>query len=387
MSEESSKPQEQASTQADEAAQPKTEKSAAAKPKDPVRKVTLIVLLVTVALVAWYLRSDRVTPFTSQARVHALVVPIAPEVSGIVTSVEVGSNQVVKAGDILFTLETDSYDLALKNAQAVLETARQSSGASESTVEAAKAAVDAAQAALIRSRQDAVRMRNIRNEDPGAISERRVESAEASLAVSQSQLEAAQADLEKARRALGETGDNNSQVQQALAALDQAELNLARTRVRAPSDGVVTDVRVDKGNFAGAGMAQMTFISTSDIWVEADFTENNLGHLEEGNEVAMVFDVLPGRTVEGRVRNIGYGVNVDQTPLGKLPTVRNDTDWLRSAQRFPVVISFSLSDPADLRLLKVGSQVSVVAYTGEHWLLNPLAGFYIWLVSKLTYAY
>ncbi len=362
------------------------ESSPATKPKDPVRRVTLIVLLVTVALIAWYLRSDRVTPYTSQARVHALVVPIAPEVSGIVTSVNVGSNQVVKAGDILFQLETDSYDLALKNAQAVLETARQSSGASESTVEAAKAAVDAAQAALVRSRQDAVRMRNIRDEDPGAISERRVESAEASLAVSQSQLEAAQADLEKARRALGETGDNNSQVQQALAALDQAELNLARTRVRAPSDGVVTDVRVDKGNFAGAGMAQMTFISTSDIWVQADYTENNLGHLEEGDTVEMVFDVLPGQTIEGKVRNIGYGVNVDKTPLGKLPTIQNDSDWLRSAQRFPVVISFSLPD-SDLRLLKVGSQVSVVAYTGEHWVMNPLAGFYIWLVSILTYAY
>ena len=384
MSEESQKNEAQAEN--DQAAQPPVATQKASKPKDPVRRVTLIVLLVTVALLAWYLRSDRVTPFTSQARVHALVVPIAPEVSGIVTSVNVGSNQVVKAGDILFQLETDSYDLALKNAQAVLETARQSSGASESTVEAAKAAVDAAQAALVRSRQDAVRMRNIRDEDPGAISERRVESAEASLAVSQSQLEAAQADLEKARRALGETGDNNSQVQQALAALDQAELNLERTRVRAPSDGVVTDVRVDKGNFAGAGMAQMTFISTSDVWVQADYTENNLGHLEEGDPVEMVFDVLPGQRIEGTVRNIGYGVNVDKAPLGKLPTIQNDSDWLRSAQRFPVVISFSIPD-SDLRLLKVGSQVSVVAYTGEHWLMNPLAGFHIWLVSILTYAY
>lgn len=363
------------------------EEPAAPPPKDPVRRATLIVLAVVLLLVVWYLRSDRVTPFTSQARVHALVVPIAPEVSGIVTNVTVASNQVVAEGQVLFELETDSYELALKNAQGALESARQATGASESTVEAAAAAVSAAEAALVRSRQDAERMRAIRDEDPGAISERRVESAEASLAVAKSQYEAALADLEKAKRSLGETGDDNSQVQQALAALEQARLNLRRTTVRAPSNGVVTDVRVDKGNFAGAGHALMTFISTSEVWVQADFTENNLGHLKVGDRARMVFDVLPGKVIEGKVGNVGYGVQVDSAPLGSLPTIRNDQDWLRSAQRFPVVISFNLSNRDDAELLKVGSQVSVVVYTGEHWLLNPLATFYIWLVSKLTYAY
>ena len=367
---------------------PAGDEPAAAPPaKDPVRRWTLIVLALVVLLIAWYLRSDRVTPYTSQARVHALVVPIAPEVSGIVTTVAVASNQVVAAGDVLFELETDSYELALQNAAGAVESARQATGASESTVEAARAAVTAAEAALTRARQDAERMRAIREEDPGAVSDRRVESAEASLAVAQSQLDAARADLEKAKRSLGEVGDDNAQVRQALAGLEQAQLNLRRTQVRAPSDGVVTDVRVDKGNFAGAGHAQMTFISTSEVWVQADFTENNLGHLETGDRVKMVFDVLPGRIVEGTVRDIGFGVQVDSAPLGSLPTIKNDQSWLRSAQRFPVVIAFALPDPGDARLLKVGSQVSVVAFTGEHWMFNPLASFHIWLVSKLTYAY
>mgnify|MGYP001815504022 CR=1 FL=1 len=62
--------------------------------KDPVRKWTLIILIVCAALLVWYLRSDRVTPMSAQARVHALVVPIAPEVSGSVTSVSVSNNPV-----------------------------------------------------------------------------------------------------------------------------------------------------------------------------------------------------------------------------------------------------------------------------------------------------
>jgi multidrug resistance efflux pump len=123
------------------------------------------------------------------------------------------------------------------------------------------------------------------------------------------------------------------------------------------------------------------------VWVQADFTENNLGHLAVGNRVDMVFDVLPGQIVEGTVRNIGFGVQVDSAPLGSLPAIQNDQTWLRSAQRFPVVIAFRLPNGGDAGLLKVGSQVSVVVYTGEHWLANPLAAVHIWLVSKLTYAY
>ena len=71
-------------------------------PGDPVRKWTLIVLALCLLLMIYYVVADRITPFTSQARVHALVVPIAAEVSGTVTDVAIRSNQFVRAGDLLF---------------------------------------------------------------------------------------------------------------------------------------------------------------------------------------------------------------------------------------------------------------------------------------------
>lgn len=355
--------------------------------RDPVKRWTLIVLVMVLLLITVYLRADRVTPYTSQARLHALVVPVAAEVAGRVMSVNVSSNQPVEAGDVLFQLERDNYQLAVANAEATLASARDALGASESTVEAARAQVAAAEAALTRSRQDAERMRAIKQEDPGAISDRRIESAEAGLAVARSDLDAARANLQKAIAALGAEGDENATVQQAQANLDQARLNLERTAVRAPSDGVVTDVRVDKGNFAGAGQAQMTFISTADAWVRADFTENNLGHLDPGDRAELVFDVFPGQVLEGTVREIGFGVEVDKAPLGSLPTIQNDQSWLRAAQRYPVLVEFELDDPADRRLLKVGSQASVVVYTGDHAIFNALARIYVRVVSLLTYAY
>lgn len=230
-------------------------------------------------------------------------------------------------------------------------------------------------------------MQNIRREDPGAISQRRLESAEASLAVMEGQLAGAEANRDKAIQNLGAEGERNSRILQAQAALDQAELDLQHATVSAPGDGVVTDVRLDKGNFASAGAPQMTFVASGNIWVQADFKENNLAHLNPGDEVAIVFDVLPGQVVKGRVREVGFGVAVDTAPLGSLPTIKNDSDWLRAAQRYPVLIDFDLGTNQGSNLLKVGSQASVVVYTGEHWLVNPLAGLWMRLVSFLTYAY
>jgi multidrug resistance efflux pump len=356
--------------------------------KDPVRKWTVVVLVIAAALLVWYLRSDRVTPFTSQARVHALVVPIAPEVSGTVTSVEVANNQLVEAGQVLFRIDEERYGFAVKTAQAALDQAYQGQGAAGANVDAARANLKAARAGLERSRLDAERMRRIREQDPGALSERRVESAEASLKVAEGQVAAAEAALAAAIEQLGKPGDANAVVQQAAASLETAQLNLERATVRAPDDGVVTGVQLDKGNFASAGHPQLTFIATHNIWIQADFKENNLGHIDPEDEVDIVFDVLPGHIIEGKVREIGFGVDVKNPPLGKLPTIQNDKNWLRAAQRFPVLVDFELPRNADGRTrLKVGSQATVVVYTGTHPLFNLLARVYMRLVAIFTYAY
>ena len=361
--------------------------SSAKTPMDPVRKWTLIVLGACVVLMFWYLRSDRVTPYTNQARVHALVVPIAAQVSGNVTDVAVSNNEYVTEGQELFQIDRDRYLLAVETAQANMQSARQATGASTANVDAARAGVEAADAGLVRARQDAMRLRRIKEEDPGAISVRRLEQAEAGLSVAQSQLSASQANLEKAIQDLGQAGDENSRILQAQAGLDQAQLDLSRTTVRAPDNGLLTDVRVDRGNFAGAGAPQMTFIAIHNIWVQADFTENNLGHVDPGDKVEIVFDSMPGRVISGRVRGTGFGVALNSAPLGNLPTIENDRQWLRDAQRFPVLVEFELPDRNDTLSIRVGSQASVIVYTGNNWLFNFIGKIYIRVASLLTYAF
>ena len=89
--------------------------------KDPVRKWTFIVLALCIILMTIYLVGDRLTPFTSQARVHAYVVPIAPQVAGRLIEVNVQNNQLVESGQSLFLIDPSSYELAVQSAEAALK--------------------------------------------------------------------------------------------------------------------------------------------------------------------------------------------------------------------------------------------------------------------------
>jgi len=139
--------------------QDKQDSKAEAPEKDPVRKWTFIVLGLCIVLTVLYLVADRQTPFTSQARVHAFVVPIAPQVAGNVISVEVKNNDQVESGQVLIRIDPTDYELAVASAEATLQVVKQSIDAGFAGVEAAEASVEAAKASKWRSEQDAVRMR------------------------------------------------------------------------------------------------------------------------------------------------------------------------------------------------------------------------------------
>lgn len=366
-----------------------TEENVSAVPEaaDPVRKWTLIVLAICGVLITWHLVADRHTPYTSQARVHALVVPIASQVSATVTEVFVSNNQYVEEGDELFRVDPDRFQLAVETAEANLQSARQATGASAANIVAAEASLGSAIANRLRSEQDVVRMRGIKEEDPGAISVRRLQAAEATYSISVQQVAAARASLEKARQDFGEEGEQNVRILQAKAALSQARLDLQRTTIRAPTNGLVTDVRVDRGNFASTGAPQMTFLAIHNIWVQADFTENNLGNIKPGTEVEISFDALPGKVFKGRIRSIGFGVAIDTAALGALPTIDNNRQWLRDAQRFPVVVDVDDLESGKIRGVRVGSQASVMVYAGDSWILNSIAWVYVRIASIFSYAY
>ena len=352
------------------------------------RVAAIIVLLLIVFSLTWYFVSDRLTPHTSQARVQAFVVPVAAEVAGQVLKVHVKNNDEVQAGQALFDIDPEPYRITLQRSRSDYETVRRSFNASGSTVEAAQAGVQSAKAQLVYAQQDAKRLEQIYAEDPGAISLRRVQNSQAALISALSKMKASEADLQKAREGAGERNENNAQLISARSAVEKAELDLKRTKVVAPSRGVVTDLRTDVGQYAQPGAAAMTLIAVHDLWINADMTENNLGNIKPGDPVDIVLDVMPGEILKGRVRSVGGGVGTGQpAQAGALPKVENSRDWLRQAQRFPVAVEFDPAEAKRLQAVRIGGQANVLVYTGEHPVMNWLGAMFMSLTSYLTYLY
>ncbi|MDF3886401.1 HlyD family secretion protein [Cupriavidus basilensis] len=355
---------------------------------DPTKRgVRWVVGLIALSL-AWYLLADRYTPYTQQARVQAFVVPVASEVSGRVARVLVRNNQNVLAGDVLFEVDPQHYRIALDRARADLESMRRQIGASTAGIASAQASLRAAQANELKARQDSDRLERLYREDQGTVSLRRLEVARATHVQAVSQVAAARAEVERAREQEGGSEEDNAKLRSAAANVDKAELDLANSQVRARTAGLITDLRTEAGQYAAGGSPVMTLIAIHDVWVSAEMTENNLGRVEPGTSVAIVLDAYPGKVLDGRVRSIGYGVSVGQsTPPGSLPTIQNSRDWLRPAQRFPVVIEFAPGELAKLHGVRVGGQAEVMAFPTQGSPLNPLGHLFLFVMSWLSYAY
>lgn len=356
-------------------------------PGRAARAASWLLLLLIILSLLWYFASDRLTPHSSQARVQAFVVPVAVEVPGIVKQVFVKDNKEVQKGQPLFAVDSNQYQIALDRAKADLASAKSSVGAATAGVSSAQASLRAAQANRVKAEQDALRQEHLYAEDPGAISVRRLEVARASREQARAQVSAAEAEVVRAQENVGGTGDDNAKLASARAAIAKAELDLQRTTVTAPSRGLVTDLRSDVGQFAPAGSPMMTLIATHDLWISAEMTENNLGHVKPGLEVGIVLDAMPGEVLKGRVRSVGSGVNSGESTAGSLPTIENNRDWLRQAQRFPVVVEFDPSEVKRLKGVRVGGQADVIIYTEDSGVMRFLGEQLIKLMSLLSYVY
>ncbi|WP_339487555.1 HlyD family secretion protein [Pseudomonas sp. EL_65y_Pfl2_R95] len=361
---------------------------AAKPPTDPSRKGVRVVGLLIIISLLWYVLADRFTPYTQQARVQAYIVAVAPEVAGRVTKVAVRNNQNVEQGQLLFSIDPTPYKIALDRALADQANVRTQVGAGTAGIDSAQASLRAAQANELKASQDRNRLERLYAEDSGTISLRRLEISRATLIQATSQVAAARAEVQRAREQEGGGGEDNAKLRSAASAVEKARLDLSKTEVHASSAGLITDLNIDVGQFAATGNPQMTLIALNDVWISADMTENNLGHMQPGTPVSIVLDAMPGHVLSGKVRSIGYGVSVNQSaPPGGLPTVQNSRDWLRAAQRFPVIVGIDPGQLDTYQNLRVGGQAEVMAFPLDGNPLNLLGGLFLGFMSWLSYAY
>ncbi len=352
--------------------------------KDPIRRITGIVLGVCLVILTWYITADRLAPYTDQAKIVGLVVPVVPRVSGYLTDVNVRLHSVVDENDVLFQIDKRPFELAVKNAEANFDRAAQQVGARTATVKSAMASVGVARAQLDRAQRNFDRTQQVLENNPGALSQADRDRSETGLAQAVERVASAEANLEKAQEQLGAVGPDNPDLRAAMVALEQAQLDLAFTTLYAPSRGVIESFNVDVGHYAAAGQPLATFITIHDVWIQADMRENNIANIKPGARAEFVLDVAPGRVFSGTVRSVGFGVGSQGgTSRGELQTVSSSQGWLRDPQRFPVIIEIEPGEAAGL--LRVGGQADVIVYTGNHHILNAIGWVNLRIRGLLSY--
>ena len=357
------------------------------KNDDPVHQVTKKVLYAALALFVIYLMADRMAPWTDQARIHTYVVPIVPQVSGNVVSINVEKDQVVEAGDILFKIDPSDYQLALESAESALELAGQEIGASTASVATAQAKLVEAQINLEYVKTQSKRVFELEKNNILPVSDG--DKARAAIKQGKTQIESARAELEKSKQQLGQKGEDNPKIRSAIAALKKAQIDLSRTTVVAPSKGGITNLVINEGQYASIGAPLMTFIDFESVWISANFRENSIANIKIGDSVDLALDVAPGRIFKGTVSSVGFAVDSSsQGQAGQLLNVKGKTGWLRESQRFPVMIQFSDERSREPGLRRVGGQVDVQVYTTEsNFLVNAIGWIWIRVVSWLSYVY
>ncbi len=348
--------------------------------RDPVRGVVLGLVGLALILLLYTLVADRMTPATTQATTQAFLVRMAPEVGGRVIEVGVADNAVVEPGGLLFRLDPRPYEISVQQAEARLAQVGQTLGASTAAVETAQAKVAEALAARDNAREQAGRVFELVRR--GVYPQARGDDAQATLARAQATLQGANSELERARQNLGPAGASNPQLREALAALERAQLDLLRTSVAAPANGVVTNLQLAAGSYLAAGQPAMTFIDARFVWVSALMRENNLEYMKPGTTTEMVFDGLPGRVFSGRVESIGWGLG-STAPVDQTTGLLAPTQPANDSRRFPVTILLTEQPPP--RSLRYGSQATVVAYAGGSTVMDMIALAWIRVYSILAY--
>jgi membrane fusion protein, multidrug efflux system len=320
-------------------------------------------VLLAFVLGGGYLYLDYAERFqsTDDAFIAARQFSLAPKVPGYLTAVPVTDNEHVATGDVIARIDDRDYRVALEQAEAQVAAAAASIenidaqlNVQQAQISANQAQVDQAQAALVFAQQQAVRYEHLEQTGYGTV--QNAQQYTSQLHQQQAALQSAQATLRLAQRQIEALkAQHNSAVAnlaQAKAQRDQAKLNLSYTTVTFAQPGRVVELGAAVGQFAQPGTS-LTMLVPDEIWVTANFKENQLDSMRPGDPVTLRIDAYPGRTIHGHVDSVQPGSG---TAFSLLPAQNATGNYVKIVQRVPVKLIMD-DPPTDVAL---GPGMSVV---------------------------
>ncbi len=313
---------------------------AEAKQSGRVRRIVLMLsvpLLVVGAGTYFWATSGR-SVSTDNAYVKQDIVSVSSDVSGRIIGVGVRENQIVKAGDVLFTVDQEPYKVALEKANAEIADAQVEVGKLRTDFTATSVDISGARENVYYAEEDLKRQQALLKD--GFTTRARLQQSEQGVDNAHTRLRVAEADAAKARSAMA-TGSQVPGVNPALAAAQaarhQAALNLTRTVVRAPVSGRISQSdRLQIGQMAVEGLPMVSIVASDRTWVTANFKETDLDHMLPGQPATIRLDAYPGLGIKGHVEGIGAGTGSE---FSVLPAQNANGNWVKVTQRVPVRIA------------------------------------------------
>ena len=339
------------------------------------RRVLLLVVLplvaVTVGLI-FYLHGGRYVT-TDDAYVGAQKVLITPDISGKIINVTVKEGQTVSTGDVLFQIDPVPFKLAVSQARAKLDDAKTSHDNFADNVKLYNQTIELVNAGIALKQRDVDRKTALVKNNYG--SQLDLDNAATALVTAQAQMQLVKQQKSAAlNQLLGNPElplDQFPAYVQAKAALDDAERNLALTTVRAPIDGVATQVdQIQLGRFIPAGTPVFSVIDISNPWVDANPKESDFTYIAVGQPVTIDVDAFPNHVFKGTVGSLSPGTGAQ---FAILPPQNATGNFVKVVQRVPVRIYFN-KDDRYVRKLKAGMSAYTTIDTHHRRSLAALLG-------------
>ena len=339
------------------------------------RRFLLLVVLPLVALVAgvtFYLNGGRYVT-TDDAYVGAQKVLITPDVSGKIIKVAVKEGQQVTTGDVLFQIDPVPFQLALAQARAKLDDAKTSHDNLVANVKLYSQTLEIVNAGIALKQRDVERKSSLVKSNAG--SQLDLDNSGTALVTAQAQLQLVRMQNSTAlNQLLGNPElplEQFPAYMQAKAALDDAQRNLDLTTVRAPMNGVATQVeQIQLGRFVMAGAPVFSVIDVSNPWVDANPKESDFTYVTVGQSVTLDVDAFPNHVFKGTIGSLSPGTGAQ---FAILPPQNATGNFVKVVQRVPVRIYFDTNDKF-VRKLKAGMSVYATIDTHHRRSLSALLG-------------
>jgi membrane fusion protein (multidrug efflux system) len=282
----------------------------------------------------WWLSGGRYVS-TENAYVKANIVQIAPEVSGPVRRVPVRDHAEVKAGDVLLTIESAPFRLALDAAEAELDAARTHVETLRATWREAVSELADAEARAAYAQRQWQRQEELAR--TGVLSASKRDEAQNEARAAADRVAMVKEKLQRVLTALNGDpqlpADQHPVVREKKAARERAALDLARTQLRAPVDGVVVNVRTQPGEQVKSSTPLFALVAAHRPWVEANFKETELTHVRVGQRARVVLDIYPDVVWEAVVESLSPATGAE---FAILPPQNASGNWVKVVQRLPV---------------------------------------------------